>query len=48
MRDLTRSELVALTVLAIGALFYAVNWLREYLPPHDPPPEGPTDNNLLG
>jgi hypothetical protein len=48
MRDLTRWEVLALAALAIGALFYAVYRLRERLPPHDPPPDGPTDNNLLG
>jgi hypothetical protein len=48
MRDLTRWEVLILAAAVIGALFYVLQWLRERLPPHDPPPDGPTDNNLLG
>jgi hypothetical protein len=47
MRDLTRWEWFALAVFVIAALFYLVQWLWHRLPPHDPPNDGPVDNNLF-
>ncbi len=47
MRDLTPWEWFAVAVAIIAALFYLVWWLWHRLPPHDPPTNGPVDNNLL-
>jgi hypothetical protein len=47
MRDFTRWEWFALCVAIIAALFYLVHWLKSRLAPHDPPSNGPVDNNLV-
>jgi hypothetical protein len=37
MRELSRIEVFGLVALAIGGLFYLIDWLWRKLPPYDPP-----------
>jgi hypothetical protein len=46
--DLTQWQAFGIYVAIIAGVLYIIDRLRRRLPPRDPPPDGPTDNNLLG